>query len=180
MRVSCLQENLSRGLGIVSRAVAPRGTLPITSHVLISTDDSRLKLSATNLEIAISCWIGTQVEEEGAIAVPAGLLTDFVSSLPPERVDLSVPPNSLKMEIKCANSRAHLSGQKAEDFPPIPEVGEGVTTVVDPQALRSAISQVVFAAAMSYCALAVLTALIVLISTVSSTTMTVILSLIHI
>ena len=54
MRLSCLQENLSRGLTVVGRAIAARTTLPITQNVLLETDDSRLKLAATNLEIAIS------------------------------------------------------------------------------------------------------------------------------
>ncbi|MDP6402971.1 MAG: DNA polymerase III subunit beta, partial [SAR202 cluster bacterium] len=80
MRVSCLQENLSRGLSVVGRAVATRTTLPITQNVLISTDQSRLKLAATNLEIAISTWIGAQVEEEGSLTIPARLLTEFVGS----------------------------------------------------------------------------------------------------
>jgi len=147
MQVSCTQENLSRGLGIVGRAVATRTTLPITNHVLISTDDSRLRLSATNLEIAINCWIGTQVEEEGAIAIPSGLLTDFVNSLPSEKIDIKVAPQTQTMEIKCAKSEARISGQKADEFPPIPKIGEGITAKVDPRTLRIAISQMVFAAA---------------------------------
>ena len=147
MRITCLQENLSRGLGIVGRAVATRTTLPITNHVLISTDDSRLKLSATNLEVAISCWVGAQVEEEGAIAIPAGLLTDFVVSLPSDTIKMSVPSGTQSMEIQCAKSEAHISGQKADEFPPIPQIGEGITTKVSAGALRTAIGQVIFAAA---------------------------------
>ena len=147
MRISCLQENLSRGLGIVGRAVATRTTLPITNHVLISTDDSRLKLSATNLEVAISCWIGSQVEEEGAIAIPAGLLTDFVVSLPSDTLSMNVPSGTQSMEIQCAKSEAHISGQKADEFPPIPQIGEGITTKISDSALRTAINHVIFAAA---------------------------------
>ena len=75
MKVSCLQENLARGLNIVSRAVAPRtATLPVLTHVLIATDNGRLRIAATNLELGISCWIGARVEEEGAITVPARTL----------------------------------------------------------------------------------------------------------
>ena len=65
MKLSCLQENLSKGLGIVGRAVATRSTLPITQNVLIATEKSRLKLAATNLEIAISCWMGAKVGRKG-------------------------------------------------------------------------------------------------------------------
>lgn len=147
MRISCLQENLGRGLAIVGKITSSRTTLPITNHVLISTDQSRLKLTATNLEIAISCWIGAQIEEEGAIAIPAGLLADFVGSLPGEKVDISVASGTHEMELKCARSEARISGQKADEFPPIPEIGEGLTTRLNAHALRSAIAQVVFAAA---------------------------------
>ena len=77
MKLSCLQENLNKGLGIIGRAVATRTTLPITQNVLISTDQSQLKLAATNLEIAISSWIGAKIESEGSITVPARVFTDL-------------------------------------------------------------------------------------------------------
>ena len=147
MRVSCLQENLSRGLAVVGRAVATRTTLPITNNVLLSTEGGRLKLVATNLEIAISCWVGAQVEEEGTITVPARLLNDFVSSLPGERIDMTLSPRTRALELKCARFEAHISGMDAADFPPIPQVSEGVGVSLDPASLHRAISQVVFAAA---------------------------------
>ncbi len=147
MRLSCLQENLSRGLSVVGRAVATRTTLPITQNVLIATDQSRLKLAATNLEIAISTWIGAQVEEEGAITIPAKLLTDFVNSLPPERIDISSVSQPLGLALRCARFEANINGVDAQDFPPIPTVESGVVGKVDPQVLRKAISHVAFAAA---------------------------------
>ena len=147
MELSCLQENLSRGLGVVGRAVATRTTLPITNNVLLVTDQSRLKLVATNLEMAISCWLGAKVEEEGAITVPARLLTEFVSSLPNDRIDINLSPRSKTLALKCARFEARISGVDAKDFPPIPTVEEGITTGVEVEALRQGISQVVFAAA---------------------------------
>ena len=147
MKLSCLQENLNRGLGIVGRAVATRTTLPITNNVLLATDESRLKLVATNLEMAISCWLGAKVEEEGSITVPARLLTEFVSSLPSDRVDINLPPRSKTVELKCARFEARISGIDAKEFPPIPKVEEGINTKVEVEALRQGISHVVFAAA---------------------------------
>jgi len=147
MRLSCLQENLSRGLSLVGRAVATRATLPITSNVLLVTDQSRLKLVATNLEMAISCWVGAKVEAEGAITVPARLLTDFVSSLPNDKVDITLSPQTKTLGLKCARFEARISGIDAKDFPPIPKVDEGVTTKVEVEELARGISHVVFAAA---------------------------------
>lgn len=147
MKLSCLQENLNRGLGVAGRAVAVRTTLPITNNVLLATDQSRLKLVATNLEMAISYWLGAKVEEEGAITVPARLLTEFVNSLPNDRIDISLSPRTKTLELKCARFEARISGVDAKDFPPIPTVDEGITTRVEVAALRQAISQVAFAAA---------------------------------
>ena len=147
MKLSCLQDNLNQGLNIVGKAVATRTTLPITNNVLLATDQSRLKLVATNLEMAISCWIGAKVEEEGAITVPAKLLSEFINSLPNDKVDISLSPKTKTLGLKCARFEARISGVDAKDFPPIPKIDEGITTQVEVEALRQGITQVVFAAA---------------------------------
>jgi DNA polymerase-3 subunit beta len=147
MKVSSLQENLSKGLSIVGRAVPVRSTLPQASHVLIETDQGRLKLVATDLTIAITHWIGATVEEEGSVTVPARLLTDFVSSLPNEKIDLTVGGRGKQLHLQCARNEATMAGMDAQDFPPVPAVSDGLTLKLDPGALRQAISQVQFAAA---------------------------------
>ncbi|MFC2034658.1 DNA polymerase III subunit beta [Chloroflexota bacterium] len=147
MKLSCLQENLNKGLGVVGRAIAARTALPITNNVLLTTDQSRLKLVATNLEMAISCWIGAKIEEEGAITVPARLLTEFVNSLPNDRIDISLSSKTKTLGLKCARFEARISGVDAKDFPPIPMVEEGITTRVEVEDLRQGISQVTLAAA---------------------------------
>jgi len=147
MKVSCSQEDLSKGLAVVGRAVATRAVLPITNNVLIATEGSQLKLAATNLEIAITCWIGATIEEEGTITIPARLVTDFVNSLPSGRIDMILSPRSQSLELRCARYEAHVSGLDPADFPPIPKIAEGVTIKVKPEELRMALNQVVFAAA---------------------------------
>lgn len=147
MWVACLQENLSRGLATVGRAVATRATLPVTQNVLLQTDQSRLKITATNLEIAISTWVGAEVEHEGAVTVPARMLTDFVNSLPDERVDIDLSDEPKGISLKCANFQARMNGTDAEEFPPIPSVTEGDMAKIPMDALRGALERVVFAAA---------------------------------
>jgi DNA polymerase-3 subunit beta len=145
MKLSCLQENLNKGLGIIGRAVASRTTLPITQNVLITTDQSQLKLAATNLEIAISCWIGAKIENEGSITIPARVLTEFVGSLPSDIISLNLKHHTL--ELKCGRYEARINGLDAADFPPIPQVGDDFSTKVKAEDLKLAISQVAFAAA---------------------------------
>ncbi len=147
MKLSCLQENLNRGVSTVGRAVATRSTLPITQNILLATEQSRLKLAATNLEMATTCWIGAKVEQEGTITIPARLLIDFVNSLPNDQIEITLPANSHTLELKSGRFQAHINGIDAEDFPPIPEVSDGITTNIEAAALREGIAQVVFAAA---------------------------------
>ncbi|GAG38402.1 unnamed protein product, partial [marine sediment metagenome] len=114
----------------------------------LATDEGRLKLVATNLEMAITCWLGAKVEEEGTITVPARLLTEFVSSLPNDTINIQLSPQTRTLGLKCARFEARISGVDAKDFPPIPGVDEGVMTTVEVEALRHGINHVVFAAAV--------------------------------
>jgi DNA polymerase-3 subunit beta len=147
MKVSCLQENLAKGLSIVGRAVSPRSTLPVLGNVLLTTDAGRLKLSATNLEVGINCWIGAKVEEGGAITVPARTFIDFVGALPPERVDMELVERTQTLNLRAGRSEANIKGIDAQEFPlvPVPEGDGGIP--IEPDVLRAAVEQVAFAAA---------------------------------
>jgi DNA polymerase III subunit beta len=147
MKISCLQENLSKGIAIVNRAVATRSTLPVLSNILLATDESRLKLSATNLEIGINCWIGAKVEQEGATTVPARLLADLVNSLPAERVDMELITRTQTLNLKAGRFEANIKGIDAQEFPLILVPEEDMRVQIDPDVLRQMIDRVAFAAA---------------------------------
>jgi DNA polymerase III subunit beta len=146
VKLSVMQENLARGLQVVSRAVSGRSTLPVLANVLLKTEDAGLKLTATNLEIGITAWVPGRIDGEGTLTVPARLLTDVVNGLPAgERVDLEADGTALR--IKAGRFQTHLRGIDAEEFPVIPSPGERPTTRVSQGALRKALSEVTFAAA---------------------------------
>jgi DNA polymerase-3 subunit beta len=148
MKVSCLQENLVQGLSIVGRAVSARSTLPVLGNILIATDGGRLKLSATDLEVGITCWIGAKVEETGSTTVPSRTFIDLVSALPPGRVDLELIVSTQTLNVRAARSEANIKGIDAQEFPivALPDAdARGIP--VEPDVLRSAIEQVAFAAA---------------------------------
>ena len=147
MKLSCLQENLNKGLNTVGRAVATRSTLPITQNILLSAEQSRLKLAATNLEMAITCWVGAKVKQKGEITVPARLLTDFVNSLPNDLIEVNLPASGHILELKSGHFQARIHGINAADFPPIPQINDGITTTIEATGLREGITQVAFAAA---------------------------------
>jgi DNA polymerase-3 subunit beta len=147
MNVSVMQENLARGLQTVSRAVSSRASLPVLANVLLKTEDSGLKLTATNLEIGINCWVPGKVEEAGEITVPAKLMTDLVATLPNQRIDLVLSPKDRTLKLTCGSNRASIKGIDADEFPVVAAIGESPATSVDARALREALGEVVFAAA---------------------------------
>lgn len=143
MKVSCLQENLSKGLSTVSRVVSTKTQLPILGNILIATDDNRLKLSATNLENGINFWLGAKIEEEGSLAVPARALAELIASLPAEKVDLETTPGLLK--VSSPGHKATFNGLPTNEFPTLSFPSKRKISL--PQAVfAKAISQVVFAA----------------------------------
>src|SRR5258706_7713557 len=117
MKVTVLQENLAHGLSIVSRAVSPRSTLPVLANVLIATDQSRLRLSATNLELAITCWIGAKVEEEGSTTVPAKTFIDIVNTLPQGPMEMCLNVRTQSLNIRGGSFGNDVKCIDAQEFP---------------------------------------------------------------
>lgn len=147
MKVSCLQENLAKGLGIVTRAVSTRSTLPVLGNVLIATDGGRLRLSATNLEVVITCWLGAKIKEDGAITVPARTFTELVNTLPAETVELELNAITQTLHVQCGRVTANIKGIDATEFPIVPEPDSEKRIRMEPGVLKRVIDQVAFAAA---------------------------------
>ena len=148
MKASVTQQHLAHGLSIVSRAVSPRSTLPVLANVLVATDEGRLRLSATNLELGITCWIPAQIQEEGSITVPARTFVDLVGTFPTDLVQLSLDARTQTLCVVCNSSAHEIKGIDAQDFPPVPvpDLSEGVD--LDLTSFKEMIQQVAFAASV--------------------------------
>lgn len=148
MRVTCLQQDLQRALSITGRAVASRTTLPVLSNYLIEAEEDALTVSATNLELGITCRIPARVDEPGKAALQARVLNDFVSSLSSGEVQLYEDSGPTTMLVKQGATQAHVRGQDPDEFPAVtPESTPAAALTVDSRLLSEAIAQVVFAAA---------------------------------
>ncbi|MEA2020210.1 MAG: DNA polymerase III subunit beta [Patescibacteria group bacterium] len=144
MKISCLQENLSEGLSIVTRVVSTTGSLPVLSNVLLETEEGRLKLQATDLETGVTTWVGAKIEEEGAITVPAKVFSRLVSDLAPGEISLKTEKKNLFLEAEGVESR--FNGLSADEFPDIPEfTDEGFE--LKASEIAEGIDEVIFAAA---------------------------------
>jgi DNA polymerase-3 subunit beta len=146
MKVTVLQENLARGLGMVSKAVSPRSTLPVLANVLIASDEGRLRLSATNLEIGITCWIPARIEEEGSTTVPARTFSDLVSTLPSDQVLLRLDPQTQTLNVRGGTSTNDIKCIDSQEFPPMPVPDFEGSVQINVGDFREMIHQVAFAA----------------------------------
>ena len=146
MRVSILQDQLARGLSIVSRAVDSRPTLPVLANIQVVTEDARLKLAATNLEMSITTYIGAKVDRPGSITLPSKTFTELVSNLSPERVDLLLDESTQTVNVRCGMTNSNIKGISAGEFPPIPEPAEP-DVVLPAKLIRDMINKTVFASA---------------------------------
>ena len=146
MKLSVLQENLAQGLSTVSRAVSPRSTYPILANVLVSAEDGRLRLSATDRELGITAWIGAKIDEPGATTVPARTFTDLVSTFSKDTISLELTLQTQTLNLVAGRSNAEIKGIDAQDFPPMPEPDGENAIELPVDELREMIHQVVFAA----------------------------------
>ena len=144
MKLQVTQENLNKALGTVARVANARGTLPVLANVLIKTVNNRLSIAATNLDIAITQYIGAKVSEEGSITVPARLMQDFVGSLPAGNIELDL--DDFKLHIVTDQYKSVINGVSAEEFPVMPAITEGHTWTVPGNILKKSLQQVVLAA----------------------------------
>lgn len=144
MKLQVTQENLNKALGTVARVANARGTLPVLANVLIKTVNNRLSIAATNLDIAITHYIGAKVTEDGSITVPARLMQDFVSSLPSDVIHLEL--DEYKLHISTEQYQSVINGVSAEEFPVMPAIEKGKSWTVTGSLLKKSLQQVVMAA----------------------------------
>ena len=147
MKMVCTKKNLNSGLTITSRVIGSGNTLPILNNILLKTDEGRLKLSSTNLEMAINTWVGGKIEEEGEITVPARLINDYVNNLLADKITISSKNQTLSLEAEKAET--HIKGLSSDEFPLIPQIKELGYAKADSKLLSQAIREVTFSAAYS-------------------------------
>ncbi|MGH2504367.1 MAG: DNA polymerase III subunit beta [Ktedonobacterales bacterium] len=148
MKFTCKQQDLAKSLSTVGHAVSTRTTLPILSNILLAAEGDRLRFSATNLEIAITCWMPATIQEEGTTTAPARLLTDFVNTLNPTDVKLELQPGNQALKVSGQRSQATIRGMDPSEFPTLPSGDGGEQAItLDAAELREMIGEVAFAAA---------------------------------
>ncbi len=145
MKLACTQENLNQGLNIVGRMVGKNATLPVLGNILLKTETGGLRLTATDLELGVSCLVGSKIEEKGEVTIPARLLNDYVNQLPKNKVGLT--SKGKELELVCEDTTATIRGIKADEFPLIPKIEPIFEAIIDANEIQQAINKVVFSVA---------------------------------
>jgi DNA polymerase III subunit beta len=146
MKASVSSSALSGALGLVSRAVSPRSTLPVLGNVLLETTAEGLRVTATNLDLTISALVPATITEEGRTTVPARLLSEYVSSLGEGPCAMELDTATQVLKLSCGVHRANLHGIDADEFPPLPARDTDAVVEADSPTLQNAITQTVMAA----------------------------------
>lgn len=120
MKFTALQGPFARSLNNVSRVVGTRTTLPVLGNILLKAEKGKIRLSATDLEVAISSIATGKIEEEGELTVPARLLVDFITNNRDESINFTTDKNTL--HLKSEHFEANINGISAEEFPTIPSL----------------------------------------------------------
>ncbi len=144
MKVTVTQENLNRALAAVSRVASTKTSLPILSNILLKTENNRLLLAATNLEIASTYYVGAKVISEGSLTIPARLVSEFVSNLPKGNVDLTV--DGSKLNIVSGNYKSTINGVASDEFTALPSIEPTSSFSLPTNLLKQAIAQTIVTA----------------------------------
>jgi DNA polymerase-3 subunit beta len=147
MKFVCTQENLVQGLLIVSHITGKSINLPVLGNVLLKTEGGNVKLSATNLELAVSTLVRGKVEVEGEYTVPAKLFQDFISLLPQGKVELELKEEGL--HVMASGQETTIRGLPAQEFPLIPKLAKSEGVKFSSTDLKRTIGQVAFAVSIS-------------------------------
>jgi len=145
VKLSCNRRMLHEALQHVTRVVSGRTTLPILSNVLLEAAGDRLRVVAYDMEIGAQSAVPIEVEEEGALTVPARTLGDVVASLPDATVEIRSEDRNL-LGLVCGRSEYTINGLPADEYPALPDVPGDVSFELTQEAMRDLVRATIFAA----------------------------------
>ena len=144
MRLETQKEVLLNGIQIVQNVITPKAALPILSHILIETQQDSLRLTATDLDVGISCVIPVDIQEQGTITIPAKRFGDIIRELPGDKVSINTKKNNLVI-IETESCQFKIMGLGREEFPSLPEFKDKEVIKLEQITLKEILGLVSFA-----------------------------------
>jgi DNA polymerase-3 subunit beta len=143
MQVKINRETLLKGVGRTLGVVDRRGTMPILANFLMQTEDNRVRIAATDLEVSFRGFYPAEILEPGAVTIQAHYFFNLIKELPGDTLDLSATDKG-GMKILAGDSRYQLNGLPADQFPPVPEIAEQNLVEVESHMVKEMIEKTIF------------------------------------
>lgn len=147
MKITTNHKNLIRAISFVEKVVSRNPSLPILNNILLKTENGRLKVSATNLEVGINYFLGAKIEETGEITVPARIFYDFISGIVDDKITLTTKNNVLS--INTDKYKTQILGFDSKEFPIIPKIKSEPFSIVPAKILKTGLGTVIDSVAIS-------------------------------
>ncbi len=143
MRIVCNKSKLSTGIGIVSKAVSTKTSLPILECILLEVKNGKIKLTANDLEIGIETYVEGTILEEGKAAVEARLFSEMIRKLPDSEVTIETE-SDYKIKISCEKAEFRIPYKSGDDFSYLPDIEKEKSITISQLSLREVIKQTIF------------------------------------
>src|ERR1043166_8182551 len=121
MRFTISREKLQEGLAAVTASIPAKTTLPVLANILVEATDKGIRLSGTDLDIAVTTEVTADVESTGAITIPAKKLSEIARELPPAPVKIAAAGEQ-RVTLECGRAHFKLLGLPRDEFPSFPSV----------------------------------------------------------
>lgn len=144
MKFSCNTKDISAAVGAASKVVNAHTTVPILSNVLLQSDEGKIAVRATDLELTLEHAFPAEVGEDGSVTVPARLFSSYLGNLPAGTLELTGTPT--RASVKCERSNYDFHALPAEEYPPLPAATRGSHFTIGAKRFRDGIDATIFAA----------------------------------
>ncbi len=148
MKIKINQKELSKHIGIAQKGISNRTTLQILNGILLETNNDKLKITATDLELSVETFVDCNIEKEGSVVINSKIFGDIIRKLPNSVIEIEVTEKdgNKYMNIQCENSEFNIIGNSADDYPQLPIIVEKESFKLPKDIFKNAIRQTVFAA----------------------------------
>ena len=146
MKIICTKSNLAKGVGIVSKAVPSKTTMPILECILIDATASMIKLTANDMELGIETIIEGDIVQPGMIALDAKIFSEIVRKLPDSEIVITTDDNDQTL-ITCEKAKFQIAGKSGSDFAYLPYIEKNESILVLQYTLKEVIRQTIFSIA---------------------------------
>lgn len=145
MKFIASSAGLLKQLGALNGVIPNNPIMPILENFLFKVQDSKLVMTASDMQISMTAEMNVDNDEDGKVAIPAKMLIETLRNLPEQPVTFVLNTETYTVEIISDKGRYRLAGENADDFPEAPEIKAAEAIELSSEVVSSAIAYTLFA-----------------------------------